>query len=201
MKMQHWILLAALVAVAGGGVGGWLMSSSSSTGAPAADDRKQADTVPVKHAVPVEPTPVATTPVSNDPAQVAAPLPAPEKASKNGLAPGDAPLKINGYEVQDPMARLALNFVGADPAAEAYWIGAINDDSLPAEERKDLIEDLNEDGLSDPRHPTAQDMPLIAARIRLIEQLAPNAMDKVNQDAFQEAYQDLVDLLHGKGPK
>jgi hypothetical protein len=111
------------------------------------------------------------------------------------------PLMINGYTVQDPTARLALSFVGADPDADAYWISAINNPNLPSEERKDLIEDLNEDGLSDPQHPGPQDMPLILARIRLIEALAPNAMDLVNADALGEAYGDLAGMLNGQPPQ
>jgi hypothetical protein len=124
------------------------------------------------------------------------------KDKKSGdSVPAEPPIMINGYELQDPLARVALNFVGSEPEANAYWIGAINDSALPAEERKDLIEDLNEDGLSDPRHPAAEDMPLIVARLRLIEQLAPNALDDVNRDAFREAYKDLTDLLNGKEPQ
>jgi hypothetical protein len=98
----------------------------------------------------------------------------------------DAPL--------DPLARMALSMVGADPAAEEYWLAAINDPSLPAEERQDLIEDLNEDGLSDPQHPTEDDLPLILSRLRLIEDVGEEAMDEVNADAFQEAYKDLLNL-------
>ena len=126
----------------------------------------------------------------------------PQKTCTNERpAPTDPPIVINGYDVQDPMARLALNFVGSDPDAKAYWVGAINDSSLPAEERKDLIEDLNEDGLSDSHHPTAEDMPLIMRRIQLIEQLAPTAMDDVNRDALAEAHKDLVGLLKGQEPQ
>ena len=88
--------------------------------------------------------------------------------------------------------------VGTDPVAEQYWMAAINDPSLPANERKDLIEDLNEDGLSDPKHPDSQDLPLILNRIRLIELLAPQAMDSVNEEAFAEAYKDLKNMLEGK---
>jgi hypothetical protein len=95
---------------------------------------------------------------------------------------------------QDPAARVALGYVGADPVAEMYWYGAINDPSLPAHERQDLIEDLNEDGLSDPRNPTMDDLPLILSRIQIIEAVAGDAMDEVNADAFQEAYKDLVNL-------
>ncbi len=100
--------------------------------------------------------------------------------------------------LQDPDARLALSFVGVDPMAEQYWMAAINDPDLPAEERKDLIEDLNEDGLSDPKHPGPEDMPLIVSRLRLIETLAPEAMDTVNAGAFAEAYKDLSNLLAGQ---
>ena len=98
--------------------------------------------------------------------------------------------------VRDPVAREALYFVGADPRAEEYWFEAINDPGLSAHERKDLIEDLNEDGLPDPKHPTPDDLPLIVSRIRLIEAVGMDAMDKVNADAFQEAYKDLVNLAY-----
>jgi len=96
--------------------------------------------------------------------------------------------------IQDTMARAALAYVGADPDAEMYWYEAINDPSLPAQERQDLIEDLNEDGLSDPHNPTADDLPLILSRIELIEEVVWDAMDDVNADAFLEAYKDLVNL-------
>lgn len=119
-------------------------------------------------------------------------------ASPSNTVAGGQPLKINGYVVQDPDARVALSSVGSDPYAEAYWSQAINDPTLPSEERKDLIEDLNEDGLSDPQHPTADDMPIIAYRIQMIEQMAPGAMDQVNADAFAEAYKDLVNLYNGR---
>lgn len=97
-------------------------------------------------------------------------------------------------ERQDPFARIALSFVGVDPEAEDYWFAAINDLSLPANERQDLIEDLNEEGLSDPQHPTIDDLPLIFNRLALIETIAPDAADQVNFEAFNEAYNDLLNL-------
>lgn len=57
-----------------------------------------------------------------------------------------------------------------------------------------MIEDLNEDGLSDPQHPTQADLPLIVNRLLLIEAIAANAMDQVNADAFAEAYKDLANM-------
>jgi len=70
---------------------------------------------------------------------------------------------------------------------------AINDPGLPADEREDLIEDLNEDRLSDPRQPGSEDLELIVSRLALIEAVAPFATDQVNWDAFREAYR--VDRL------
>jgi hypothetical protein len=89
--------------------------------------------------------------------------PAPKHKNKkpkkpNVSADGQA-LTINGYVVQDPDARAALSLVGSDPNANACWASAINDPTLPSEERKDLIEDLNEDGLSDPKHPAHHESP------------------------------------------
>jgi hypothetical protein len=105
-----------------------------------------------------------------------------------------APPKPGKEPPRDPAARFALGLVGIDPLAEDYWISAINDSTLSAGERQDLIEDLNEDGLFDPKGRVPEDLPLIINRILLIEQLAPFAIDQVNADAFQEAYKDLVNL-------
>lgn len=121
-------------------------------------------------------------------AQTSAPKAAPKASSaKQGRPAAPQPL-------QDPAARVALAYVGADPDAEMYWYAAINNPSLSAHERQDLIEDLNEDGLSDPQNPTMDDLPLILSRIQLIEEVGWEAMDEVNADAFQEAYKDLVNL-------
>src|SRR5207302_5727518 len=71
-----------------------------------------------------------------------------------------------------PMARTALSFVGTVPEAELVWVAAINDPTVPPEERRDLIEDLNEDGFADPKHLTPDDLPLVLSRIDLIEKYA-----------------------------
>lgn len=91
---------------------------------------------------------------------------------------------------------MALSFVGFDPEAEEIWYNGINDPSLSANARKDLIEDLNEDGFPDPHNITMDDLPLIVNRLQLIEALAPEAMDAVNADAFAEAYKDLVNMYN-----
>src|SRR5262249_46324725 len=104
----------------------------------------------------------------------------------NGQAP-DAP--------QDkPIERVALSYVGADPAAEAIWFKAINDPQISAHDRSDLIEDLNEEGFENPHNPTFDDLPLIENRLAIIETLAPDSMDDVNAAAFAEAYKDLINM-------
>jgi hypothetical protein len=100
-----------------------------------------------------------------------------------------------------PQARIALALVGADPDTESVWSGAINDPFVPADERKDLVEDLNEDGFADPHHITLSEMPPVLSRIQLIEQLAPSAMDDTNAAAFKEAYKDLTNMLSDPNPR
>jgi hypothetical protein len=98
--------------------------------------------------------------------------------------------------IQDPTARIALSLVGADSDAEAYWYEAINDSNLSDSERSDLIEDLNEDGFTNPKHPTKDDLPLIESRMALLEEITPDAMDQTNLNAFAEAYKDLQNMYN-----
>jgi hypothetical protein len=104
--------------------------------------------------------------------------------------------RTGGDEAVVPLhvAREALADVGDDPRAEQVWMQAINDPLLTANERQDLIEDLNEDGFADPHHVTVEDLPLIINRISLIERIGPDAMDEVNAAAFSEAYKDLTNM-------
>ena len=95
---------------------------------------------------------------------------------------------------KEPLARVALNFVGADVQANEFYNKAINDMGLPKDDRKNLIEDLNQDGFANRKNLTAQDLPLIENRLAIIEQLGPSAADPINATAFQEAYKDLVKM-------
>ena len=95
---------------------------------------------------------------------------------------------------KEPLARLALTYVGADAQANEFYQKTINDPVLNKSHRKNLIEDLNQDGFADAKNLTPRDLPLIQNRITLIEQLAPGAMDDVNAAAFQEAYKDLLNM-------
>jgi hypothetical protein len=164
---------------------------------------RKSETVVVVEQIPPSQAPAIVE--STQPAPVPAPeakpeiKPAPTQVQpvvKNNVAQSPQPAQLNQKEpLQDPAARVALAYVGADPDAEAYWLGAIYDTSLPDSEREDLMEDLNEDGLSDPKHPGPQDLPLILNRLALIEEIAPNA-DDFMLEHLGEAYKDLVNLAN-----
>jgi|SRR6266850_6308982 len=129
-----------------------------------------------------DPAPVSA---EANPAEVAQPTPkeqAPVKAKSP--KPPKEPLK-------DPLARVALSLVGFDADAEEYWLAAINDPTITGEEKEDLIEDLNEEGFDDPKNVTADDIPLILARLNIIETYA----DELNARSFLEAYKDLWNML------
>lgn len=102
--------------------------------------------------------------------------------------------KLTDPAKKEPLARLALNFAGADPQANDFYVTAINDMGLTKDQRSNLIEDLNEDGFSNPKNLSASDLPLIENRLALIEQLAPSAADEVNAAAFKEAHKDLMNM-------
>jgi hypothetical protein len=117
---------------------------------------------------------------------------------ENALLPNTPPAvnkpKKTKPPAQDPAARAALSMVGKDATAELIWQEAINNLNLPKEERSDLIEDLNEDGFSNRKNPTPADLPLIEARLKIIERLMPEAADQTNLDAFAEARKDLINM-------
>ena len=142
---------------------------------------------------PLRETPVVETkPVVKSASQEASPVaPPPEMAIQVPPPPA------NPGELQDPDAREALSLVGADPIAEEYWMGAIYDPSLPDKERADLMEDLNEEGLSDPKHPSPEDLVLIRNRIPAIERALAGA-DPFMQRHLLEALGDLHKLLTGQ---
>lgn len=97
-------------------------------------------------------------------------------------------------EQKEPLARLALAYVGANPQADRMYQTAIADPNLPKEDRRNLIEDLNQDGFPNTKRLTASDLPLIQKRLEFIQQNAPNAVDSVAAAAFAEAQKDLVNM-------
>ena len=104
----------------------------------------------------------------------------------------DARLKDGGQK--EPLARLALSFAGDNPQADALWKTAIHDQTIPEDARRELVEDLNQDGLTE-KNPTESDYRKMRARLELIEKNRPNAESKKMLDAFDEAKKDLLDML------
>jgi hypothetical protein len=151
---------------------------------------------------PVTPADVGESTTTVEPSPVAAPrteTPAPRPMPPAPIQPKQAKAKAPKPAAADlpavvPVARDALSLVGVDPDAEAIWMSTINDPTIPPEARKDLIEDLNEDGFPDPKHVTVEDLPLILNRLDLIEALGPDAIDETNAAAFAEAYKDLLNM-------
>lgn len=121
-------------------------------------------------------------------------------AARKGAPPtgNSAPEKSAPLDpaAREQLGRMALNYVGADPAADEIWVWLINDPELSANVREDLIEDLNENGFSDGDGSvaTVDDLPVIESRLLLIEEHMPFAMDEANAAAFAEAYKDLANM-------
>ncbi|MDB6024264.1 MAG: hypothetical protein JWM68_487 [Verrucomicrobiales bacterium] len=104
----------------------------------------------------------------------------------------------NGAQ-KEPLARLALTFAGQNAQADALWRTAINDKSIPTDARRELVEDLNQDGLNE-KAPTERDYAIMRKRLDLIEKNRSDADSKPIADAFTEAAKDLNEML-AKAPK
>ena len=96
--------------------------------------------------------------------------------------------------VPESLAFRALWYLGVDPEAERTWARAINDRNHSEEVRSDLICDMVDEGYSDNNRPGKVDLPLIAARLDILERHAPLAIDDVNRRAFVSAYRSLLEL-------
>ena len=149
----------------------------------------------MEKSTPIPPVPGSVEPIvgaSNDKPQIAAAkVEPPAQIKPEKVSSSTMPLVKDGKIVQDPLAREALAQVGLDADAELYWFAAINDPSLPKSERQDLIDDLNEEGLPDPKHPTMDDLPLILSRLAIIEEIAPSIPEELD---WKESYDDLLNL-------
>lgn len=138
---------------------------------------------------------VAQPPVAAVKAEASATTAAPPDLSfLEGISTPSTPKKKGKPPAQDPAARAALRLVGVDATAEIIWQEAINNPQLSQQERQDLIEDLNEDGLPKEKNITRADLPMIRARLQIIDRLMPEAMDQINADAFAEARKDLLNM-------
>ena len=205
-KRQVWILVSVLIAA--GLIGLRLAIPTQAPVQPHVDSTRPqlASAVPAERSLAnrsVAKLPLAVIPADESIPAPGEMAPATQPALKHATDLAKPKLARRFADVQLPdaektpiqqIARIALSFVGADADAEDIWVAAINDPTMPANDRKNLIEDLNEDGFADPDHPTADELPLIVSRLDLIESLAPAAIDSVNFAAFAEAHKDLLDM-------
>ena len=110
--------------------------------------------------------------------------------------------RVVDADSKEALGRLALNYVGAnDQALELYHKAAL-DAQLKPDQRRNLVEDLNQDGLSNRRNPTPEDLKLIANRYTLTQSYLQQDYvknDKLLNAAFLEAHKDLANLLQRAG--
>ncbi len=187
-------ILASILAVAIGlAITGRLMFKPPAIQETARANHPEPVAAPEPAVVPptASPDPAPTEPAGKPP-ESAPPRAQPDAAPKVAGPPSQGGKKTKD-PLRDPLARAAMSLVGVDPDAGAYWLGAIYDPSLPDQEREDLIEDLNEEGLSDPKHPSPEELPLILNRIEIIGEVAFTA-DDFMLPHLMEVYKDLVNL-------
>lgn len=99
---------------------------------------------------------------------------------------------------KEPLARLALAYVGANEQAAALYHTAVLDQTLTPDQKRNLIEDLNQDGLSNTRNPTPEELKIIAKRYELTQAYLQQDYvlnDKLLNAAFREADKDLRNML------
>jgi len=103
---------------------------------------------------------------------------------------------------KESLGRIALAYVGADEKAAELYHAAIHDPVVTPDQRRNLIEDLNQDGLSNRRNPTAEDLKTILSRYNLAEAYLQQPYvqnDPVATAAFKEARKDLAQMLQRAG--
>jgi len=106
--------------------------------------------------------------------------------------------RITEADSREPLARVALAYVGVSSEAEELFHAAVLDATLKPDHRRELVEDLNTDGLSNKKNPTPADLQIIAQRYALTQaylqqDYAQN--DPVLRKAFLEADKDLRNML------
>jgi len=106
--------------------------------------------------------------------------------------------RITEADSREPLARVALTYVGTSGPAAQLWHTAINDQSLNPAQRRELILDLDQDGLQNDKTPTPADLPIVANRLALTQTYLQQDYvrnDPVLNRAFLEANKDLQRLL------
>ncbi len=106
--------------------------------------------------------------------------------------------RVTEADSKESLARVALAYVGANDQAVELFHAAVLDQALKPDQTRNLIEDLNQDGLNNRRAPTAEDLKIIANRYELTQAYLQQDYvqnNKVLHEAFREADKDLANLL------
>jgi len=106
--------------------------------------------------------------------------------------------RIIEADSRESLARVGLAYVGVSQEAGELWHSAMLDTTLKPDHRRELVEDLNTDGLSNKKNPTPQDLQIIAKRYELTQaylQQDYTQTDPVLRKAFLEADKDLRNML------
>ena len=96
---------------------------------------------------------------------------------------------------KEPLGRFALNFAGSNLQADDLWHTSIMDKNLSLDARRELIEDLNQDGYDNLKSPTARDLMIMTNRLALIDRFRAESDHKVISGAFDEAEKDLRKMI------
>jgi len=106
--------------------------------------------------------------------------------------------RVTEADSKEPLARVALAYVGANDQALELYHAAVLDPALKPDQRRELVEDLNTDGLSNKKNPSAADLEIIAKRYALTQTYLQQDYvqnDKMLLAAFREADKDLRNML------
>lgn len=110
--------------------------------------------------------------------------------------------RVADADSKESLGRVALAYVGANDQALPLFHAATMDPALKPDQRRNLVEDLNQDGLNNRRSPTPEDLKVIANRYALTQiylQQDYVQNDKTLNAAFREANKDLGNMLQRAG--
>ncbi|MEO7297084.1 MAG: hypothetical protein ABI042_00760, partial [Verrucomicrobiota bacterium] len=119
----------------------------------------------------------------------------------NTIGEQTIPLVVQAYNdphvdpsQKEPIARVALFYAGADEQATKLYNTAITDENLSIEARRNLLEDLNDEGYANHKMPTPQDQVLINSRLKLLESYQGVFTDPKLISSMNEAKKDLLHM-------
>lgn len=106
--------------------------------------------------------------------------------------------RVTDPAVKEPLVRSALAFVGVNDQALQVFGQAVRDPALQGEVIRNLVEDLNQDGIRNEKQPTPEDLKLIANRYALTQRYLQQDFvlnNKALLEGFREADKDLRNML------